>query len=81
MVDYDGDSEEDEEAPDTNSAIEIETSEPKSELRDLNTPVAVATTPVTVDTIISTDGIDEEVESPNKRAKLTWSICHLYHFY
>jgi hypothetical protein len=71
LVDYDGDSEEDEEAPDTNSAIEIETSEPKSELRDLNTPVAVATTPVTVDTIISTDGIDEEVESPNKRAKLT----------
>lgn len=71
MVDYEGDSEEDEDSPDANSAIEMETGELKSELRDLTAPVVVATTPGSIDTIVSSDGIDEEVESPNKRAKLT----------
>ena len=73
MVDYEGDSEEEEETTDSSSAIEMGASEVKAEIGDLNTSTIATTTDATVttvDAVIASDSIDEEVESPNKRAKL-----------
>nr|CAG4635964.1 EOG090X01QS [Eubosmina coregoni]SVE69650.1 EOG090X01QS [Eubosmina coregoni] len=73
LVDYEGDSEEEEETTDSSSAIEMGASEVKAEIGNLNTSTIATTTDATVttvDAVIASDSIDEEVESPNKRAKL-----------
>ena len=71
MVDYEGDSEEEEETTDSSSALEIGTGEFKTEVGDLNASTTAATTvATTVDAITASHSVEEEVESPNKRAKL-----------